>query len=223
MQSEPLKYYYSRFRLFLFRSPLLKESIFLSFPVGTKMFQFPTFPLNALLYSCASNQTFISSWVSPFRHPRITEYLLLPVAFRSLSRLSSALGAKSFTLCSQQLNLFFTVNVYKTKICFHFGLIVFTYFRMLVLPINYFRIYLYIFQCANRYFIHKKILCQYFFIKYTKYRLVGSNGIEPSTSRLSGVRSNHLSYEPISQSSLMFYLLYEPTLFTMYQLKYIEK
>ena len=28
--------------------------------------------------------------------------------------------------------------------------------------------------------------------------LVGSNGLEPSTSRLSGVRSNHLSYEPIS-------------------------
>ena len=28
--------------------------------------------------------------------------------------------------------------------------------------------------------------------------LVGSNGIEPSTSRLSGVRSNHLSYEPIN-------------------------
>ena len=28
--------------------------------------------------------------------------------------------------------------------------------------------------------------------------VVGSNGLEPSTSRLSGVRSNHLSYEPIS-------------------------
>ena len=28
--------------------------------------------------------------------------------------------------------------------------------------------------------------------------LVGSNGLEPSTSRLSGVRSNHLSYEPMS-------------------------
>ena len=28
-------------------------------------------------------------------------------------------------------------------------------------------------------------------------KLVGSSGLEPPTSRLSGVRSNHLSYEPI--------------------------
>ena len=28
--------------------------------------------------------------------------------------------------------------------------------------------------------------------------LVGSSGLEPPTSRLSGARSNHLSYEPIS-------------------------
>ena len=33
----------SRFRLFPFRSPLLRESMFLSFPAGTKMFQFPAF------------------------------------------------------------------------------------------------------------------------------------------------------------------------------------
>ena len=32
--------------------------------------------------------------------------------------------------------------------------------------------------------------------------VVGSNGLEPSTSRLSGVRSNHLSYEPISVAVL---------------------
>ena len=32
--------------------------------------------------------------------------------------------------------------------------------------------------------------------------MVGSNGLEPSTSRLSGVRSNHLSYEP-----MMFHIL----------------
>ena len=30
-----------------------------------------------------------------------------------------------------------------------------------------------------------------------KQNLVGSSGLEPPTSRLSGVRSNHLSYEPI--------------------------
>ena len=100
MWSEPQKYYYLWFRLFLFRSPLLKESIFLSFPVGTKMFQFPTFPSNELLYSFADNQSFYIGWVSPFRNLRIKGYLLLPEAYRSLSRLSSALGAKSFTLCS---------------------------------------------------------------------------------------------------------------------------
>ena len=38
--------------------------------------------------------------VSPFRHPWITGYLLLPMAFRSLSRLSSALSAKASALCS---------------------------------------------------------------------------------------------------------------------------
>ena len=29
------------------------------------------------------------------------------------------------------------------------------------------------------------------------FGLVGSSGLEPPTSRLSGVRSNHLSYEPM--------------------------
>ena len=42
----------------------------------------------------------LSMWVSPFRYPRIFGYLLLPVAFRSLSRLSSALSAKASTLRS---------------------------------------------------------------------------------------------------------------------------
>ena len=45
-----------------------------------------------------------SSWVSPFRNLRITGYLLLPEAFRSLSRLSSALSAKASTLRSYILD-----------------------------------------------------------------------------------------------------------------------
>ena len=46
-----------------------------------------------------------SSRVSPFRDLRIKGYLLLPAAFRSLSRLSSALSAKASTLRSFLLDL----------------------------------------------------------------------------------------------------------------------
>ena len=48
----------------------------------------------------------------------------------------------------------------------------------------------------------------YFVVQFSRYNtflqtrglVVGSSGLEPPTSRLSGVRSNHLSYEPISVS-----------------------
>ena len=60
-----------RFGLFRVRSPLLTESLLFSFPVGTEMFHFPTFPPNAL---CVQAQVpgLSSRWVSPFGHPRIT-------------------------------------------------------------------------------------------------------------------------------------------------------
>ena len=48
----------------------------------------------------------LSCRVSPFRHPRIMGYLLLPAAFRSLSRLSSALSAKASALCPSLFDLF---------------------------------------------------------------------------------------------------------------------
>ena len=70
----------ARFRLFPFRSPLLRESLLLSFPVGTEMFQFPTFPLPAL---CV--QTGVTPhdgcWVSPFGHPRINAWSAAPRGF----------------------------------------------------------------------------------------------------------------------------------------------
>ena len=49
--------------------------------------------------------------VSPFRHLRIKDYLHLPAAFRSLSRLSSALSAKASTLRSFLLDLSFTISI----------------------------------------------------------------------------------------------------------------
>ena len=57
------------------------------------------------------------SWVSPFRYLRINGYLLLPEAFRSLSRLSSALSAKASTLRSSSLNLLYIFRCIATVAC----------------------------------------------------------------------------------------------------------
>ena len=51
------------------------------------------------MYSPYSDRSF-SCRVSPFRNLRVNGYLLLTVAYRSLSRLSSALSAKASTLRS---------------------------------------------------------------------------------------------------------------------------
>ena len=59
-----------RFRLIPFRSPLLRESLLLSFPGVTQMFHFAPFPLLALCI-----QTRVTPHdgcrVSPFGHPRV--------------------------------------------------------------------------------------------------------------------------------------------------------
>ena len=52
----------------------------------------------------------LSCRVSPFRDLRINVYLPLPAAFRSLSRLSSALSAKASTLRSFRFLLFLLLN-----------------------------------------------------------------------------------------------------------------
>ena len=49
--------------------------------------------------------------VSPFRYLRITACLRLPEAFRSLSRLSSALSAKASTLRSSSFDLFIRMRL----------------------------------------------------------------------------------------------------------------
>ena len=87
------------FGLFPLRSPLLRESIFLSFPPVTKMFQFAGF-LSLLL--CIHNRITVSyyCWVSPFGNLWINAYLQLPKAYRSLSRPSSASSAKASAMRS---------------------------------------------------------------------------------------------------------------------------
>ena len=87
------------FGLFPFRSPLLwKSNIFFLFLRLLRCFSSP----GSLPYvmDWRMDDWSLSSRVSPFRYLRIIGYLLLPEAFRSLSRLSSALSAKASTLRS---------------------------------------------------------------------------------------------------------------------------
>ena len=70
-----------RFALCRFRSPLITASRLISFPAGTKMFQFPACPF---LTECSEEQEV------PFGGPWIKGSLRLPRAYRCLARPSSA-------------------------------------------------------------------------------------------------------------------------------------
>ena len=90
--------------LFRFRSPLLTKSIvFFLFLRLLRCFSSPG-SLRIPMDSVYGDGGLLRR-VSPFRHLRVTGYLLLTAAFRSLSRLSSALSAKASSLRSLQLNL----------------------------------------------------------------------------------------------------------------------
>ena len=86
-----------RFGLFPVRSPLLRKSLLLSFPPGTKMFQFPGYA-SCTLWIQVQVLPHYGQWVPPFGNPRIKAYLQLPEAYRCLSRPSSAPSAKASTV-----------------------------------------------------------------------------------------------------------------------------
>ena len=72
-----------QFALCRFRSPLLTASQLISFPGGTKMFQFPSFPI-------LTDRTPEGVQEVPLGNLRIKGSLRLPGAYRSLARPSSA-------------------------------------------------------------------------------------------------------------------------------------
>ena len=74
-----------QFALFRVQSPLLTESLLVSFPAGTKMLQFPAFPI---LTDRPKGQEV------PLGNPMIYGCMRLPWAYRSLPRPSSAFQAK---------------------------------------------------------------------------------------------------------------------------------
>lgn len=93
--SVPLYFY--RFGLLPFRSPLLWISIFSFFSSGYLDVSVHRVPPTILFYSYSSAYLF-GMRVAPFGYLRFIGCLLLPVAFRSLPRPSSAVSAKASAL-----------------------------------------------------------------------------------------------------------------------------
>ena len=79
------------FGLLRFRSPLLTKSIFFLFLRLLRCFS-SAGSLHNTTYLCYDTSA-LHLWVSPFRYLWIISHLPIPIAFRSLLRLSSALSA----------------------------------------------------------------------------------------------------------------------------------
>ena len=98
-----------------------------------RCFSSPGSPCMAM-YSPYSDWGLLSR-VSPFRNLRVNGYLLLTAAYRSLSRLSSALSAKASTLRPYQLNhcisvfnlitlIIWCIALHHMTYCFKFALLI---------------------------------------------------------------------------------------------------
>ena len=145
--------------------------------------------------------------VSPFRHPRIHGYVPLPAAFRSLSRLSSAPGAKASALCPSSLNRLLP----PPRLAWRFLGSSRALARLLWIPVPCAAPMGALPPASRRHFSlldvrwglpHRLVL--FVSIRFSRYSWrplppMGLSGLEPPTSRLSGVRSNRLSYKPMME------------------------
>ena len=144
--------------------------------------------------------------VSPFGHPRIKAHLRLPVAFRSLSRPSSALSAKAFPLRPLQLDQLLSGYLPVSRIIRVISVLLAicsTIFRSYPNNISQKNLKLIFFKIGITFIFSSIVAFAFVFVQFSRCKLlsfrlvVGLRGLEPPTSRLSGVRSNHLSYKPI--------------------------
>ena len=164
--------------------------------------------------------------LSGFPHSEIhgyNGYLLLPVAYRSLSRPSSAPDAKAFPLRSFQLDLSNHLLILKVELCRQFNrifeIVIVTHLydvpqlklkirssvlsnkRPLCCLAYHFFITLFSFQGSIfQLLLQPDLKIQPFsqvFKSNNKRCLVGPSGLEPPTLRLSVARSSQLSYGPV--------------------------
>ena len=192
------------------------------------MFQFRPFPSYAYLIQ----RTMLKYCLSGFPHSEIhgyIGYLLLPVAYRSLSRPSSAPDAKAFPLRSFQLDLSNHLLILKVELCRQFNRI----FEIVIVTHLYDVPQLKL-KIRSSVLSNKRPLCclaYHFFITLFSFQgsifqlllqpdlkiclyarssnpttnvtgMVGPSGLEPPTLRLSVVRSSQLSYGPVRRHKL---------------------
>ena len=157
------------------------------------------------MYSLHADRGFLCR-VSPFRYLRIIGYVLLPEAFRSLSRLSSALSAKASTLRPYYFNRsrndrisWFSVSSLMYSVT-SAGFVFFSFSYLVINDEIWISLMSWLISISENEFYLNSCM------KFSRYMLrtisflsfsMGLSGLEPPTSRLSGVRSNHLSYKPI--------------------------
>ena len=160
------------------------------------MFQFPGFPLLRLCIHLRVTGHY-SRRVSPFGHLRIKACLRLPVAFRSLPRPSSALGALASTLCSSSLDFLILRPIFAYFGSLNFNLqlaLLFSSFTMCGCQDSCWQ---YSSPSRSSLDLSISLFPGHFISEALGFRvvalLVGRNGLEPSTSRLSGECSNQLS------------------------------
>ena len=192
------------------------------------MFQFRPFPSYAYLIQ----RTMLKYCLSGFPHSEIhgyNGYLLLPVAYRSLSRPSSAPDAKAFPLRSFQLDLSNHLLILKVELCRQFNRI----FEIVIVTHLYDVPQLKL-KIRSSVLSNKRPLCclaYHFFITLFSFQgsifqlllqpdlkiclyarssnpttnvtgMVGPSGLEPPTLRLSVVRSSQLSSGPVRRHKL---------------------
>ena len=193
------------------------------------MFQFRPFPSYAYLIQ----RTMLKYCLSGFPHSEIhgyNGYLLLPVAYRSLSRPSSAPDAKAFPLRSFQLDLSNHLLILKVELCRQFNRIFeivivthlydvpqlnktkntfFCSFKQKTSLLPCLSLLHYIVQ-FSRFDLPTAFAARFEDLSYARSSnpttnvtgMVGPSGLEPPTLRLSVVRSSQLSYGPVCRHKL---------------------
>ena len=185
------------------------------------MFQFPGLPSHRLCIHLWILKHYLK-WVSSFGHLRVNGYVLLTAAFRSLSRPSSAPSAKASALCSLLLNQLRLHQAFNVGLFYCFSLM----WKLLVFFSQ--TIWLRISNCilpsvsrkTNIFFICSLSFASsfWYYIQFSRCNfalshnmvlhinvpplllalMVDLGGLEPPASRLSGVRSNQLSYRSVN-------------------------